>query len=69
MTYQKVKSSIVFKGAMNGFHEMFPLARMFPLAVMHTSFHGTITFSESSGLILCVVGRDFIFPALDYLGN
>ena len=34
-TYQKVDSSIVSKGAMNNFNEMFPLARMFPLAVMH----------------------------------
>ena len=33
--YQKVNSSIVSKGAMNSFKEMFPLARMFPLAVMH----------------------------------
>ena len=35
-TYQKVNSSIVSKGAMNSFNEMFPLARVFPLAVMHT---------------------------------
>ena len=34
-TYQKVKSSTVSKGARNSFKEMFPLARMFPLAVMH----------------------------------
>ena len=36
MTYQKVNGSIVSKDAMNSFNEMFPLARMFPLAVMHT---------------------------------
>ena len=35
MTYQKVDSSIVLKGAMNSFNEMFSLVRMFPLAVMH----------------------------------
>ena len=29
-------SSIVSKGAMNSFKEMFPLVRMFPLAVKHT---------------------------------
>ena len=34
MTYQMINSSIVSKGAMNSFNEMFPLARMFPLAVM-----------------------------------
>ena len=33
--YQKVSSCIVYKGAMNSFNEMLPLARMFPLAVMH----------------------------------
>ena len=32
---QKVNSSIISKGAMNNFKETFPLARMFPLAVMH----------------------------------
>ena len=36
MMYQKVNSSIVSKGAMNSLKEMFPLARMFPLTVMHT---------------------------------
>ena len=35
--YHKVNSSIVSKGAMNSVKEMFPLARMFLLAVMHTS--------------------------------
>ena len=35
MTYQNVNSSIISK-VMNSFNEMFPLARMFPLAVMHT---------------------------------
>ena len=34
-TYQKVNSSIVSKGAMNRFKEIFPLV-MFPLPVMHT---------------------------------
>ena len=34
-SYQKLNSSIVSKGAMNNFNEMFPLTRMFPLAVMH----------------------------------
>ena len=34
-TYQMVNSSVVSKGAMNSSNEMFPLARMFPLAVMH----------------------------------
>ena len=36
MTYQKINSSIASKGVMNSFKEMFPFARMFPLAVMHT---------------------------------
>ena len=35
MMYQKINSSVVSKGAMNKFREMFPLARIFPLAVMH----------------------------------
>ena len=35
-TYRKVNSSIVLKGAMNSFNVMFPLARMFPVAVIHT---------------------------------
>ena len=34
-TYQRINSSIVSKGAMNSFKEIFPLARIFPLAVMH----------------------------------
>ena len=34
--YQKINSSIVSKDAMNKFKEMFPLARMFPLAIVHT---------------------------------
>ena len=33
-TYQKINSSIVSKGALISFKEMFPLDRMFPLAVM-----------------------------------
>ena len=33
-THQELNSSIIFKGAMN-FKKMFPLARMFPLAVIH----------------------------------
>ena len=36
MTYQKVNSSMVSKSAMNCFNEMFSLARMFLLAIMHT---------------------------------
>ena len=35
MLYQNVDSSIVSKGAMNVFNEIFPLARIFPLVVMH----------------------------------
>ena len=38
MTYQKINSSIVSKGTMDSFKEMFPLVRMFPLAVMHTPY-------------------------------
>ena len=35
-TYQKLNSSVVSKGAMKSFNEMFPLVRIiFPLAVMH----------------------------------
>ena len=37
-TYQKINSSIVSDGAMNRFKEMFPIARMFPLPVMHSVF-------------------------------
>ena len=33
---QKFNNPIVSKGAMNSFKDMFPLARMFLLAVMHT---------------------------------
>ena len=33
-----INSSIVSKDAVNKFKEMFPLARMIPLAVMHTPF-------------------------------
>ena len=36
--YQKVNSSIVSKGVMNSFNEMFPLARMFPQVVMNRVF-------------------------------
>ena len=36
--YQKINSSIVSKGAMNSYKEMFPLARMFPLAVMQVFY-------------------------------
>ena len=35
-TYQNVYSSIVSKGTMNSFNDKIPLARTFPLAVMHT---------------------------------
>ena len=35
-TYQKINSSIVSKGVINSFNKKFPLARMFPLAIMHT---------------------------------
>ena len=49
-TYQKEKvdSSIVSKDAMNSFNEMFPLARMFPPAVMHTpcGFSKNLFFRE-----------------------
>ena len=34
-TYQKINSSIFYKGALNKFKQMFLLVRMFPLAVMH----------------------------------
>ena len=34
--YQNINSSIIFKCAMNSFREMFSLARIFPLALMHT---------------------------------
>ena len=34
-----INSPIVSKGAMNSFKEMFPLARMFPVVVMHSDFH------------------------------
>ena len=33
--YQTINSSIVSKGAMNCLNKMFPLARIFPLAVMY----------------------------------
>ena len=33
----KINSSVISKGAMNKLREMFPLARMFPLASMHTT--------------------------------
>ena len=33
-----INSSIVSEGAMNSFKEIFPLARMFPLPVMHRVF-------------------------------
>ena len=49
--YQKVDSSMVSKGAMNSFNEMFPLARMFPLAVMHSgsnSLGGVKNFLKSN---------------------
>ena len=44
-TYQKVNSSFVSKGPMNSFNKMFPLARIFPLAVMH---YLVVTFQCSS---------------------
>ena len=34
--YQKINGYIVSKGAMNSFKEIFPLSRMFPLAVKYT---------------------------------
>ena len=37
--HQKVNSSIVSKCAMKSFNETFPLARIFPLAIMHTPSH------------------------------
>ena len=37
-TYQMINSSLVSKGAMNSFKEMFPLARLFPLTVMHRGY-------------------------------
>ena len=40
--YQKTNSSIVPKGAINSFKEMFPVARMFPLAVMHRVLLGKV---------------------------
>ena len=43
-TYQKVNSSIIVStGVMNDFNERFPLAKMFPLAVMHKGTDG-VTF-------------------------
>ena len=50
-TYQNINSSIVSKGAMNSFNEIFPLARMFPLAVIHRGyemlvFQKMITFAH-----------------------
>ena len=36
--YQKVNSSIVSKGAINSFKEIFSPVRIFLLAVMHTPF-------------------------------
>ena len=54
-TYQKINSSIVSKGAMNILTEMFPLARMFPLAVMHGA---SFQFERSHGNWL----RSPIFP-------
>ena len=61
-TYQKVNSSIVSKGAMNNFNEMFPLARMFPLAVMHRGYSKKggvsliFTLTLSSVIFLSVCG-------------
>ena len=52
--YQKVNSSIVSKGAMKSFNERFPLARMFPLAVMHRGdFHVLINTKY-----LCLKNKD-----------
>ena len=63
VTYQKFNSSIVSKGAMNNFNEMFPLARMIPLAVMHrgcskkrgVSLIFTLTLSSVIFLSVCGV--------------
>ena len=46
MTYQKVNSFILSKSAMNSFKEMFPLSRMFPLAVMHTNPSSPLKFPK-----------------------
>ena len=56
--YQKVNSSIVSKGDMNSFNEIFPLARMFPLAVIHRGykiwhFHGDAIFEWPSKNMHC----------------
>ena len=46
-TYQKVNSSIASQGAMKSFNEMFPLASMFPLAIMQTPpFSWILTFHQ-----------------------
>ena len=43
MTHHKVNSSIVSKGAMNSYDEMFPLAKMFSLAVIHMGYPKLVT--------------------------
>ena len=50
-TYQKVNSSIVSKGAMNSFNEMFPQA-MFPLVAMHKGSQNSLVckFSSNTGI-------------------
>ena len=48
--YQKVNSSIVSESAMNSFNEMFPLARMFPLAIMHRKLFCLPPFCYTSEL-------------------
>ena len=49
-TYQKINSSIISKGVMNSFKVMFPLARMFPLAVMHKGFEQFLEIRKYRGV-------------------
>ena len=57
--YQKVNSSIVSKGAMNSFNKIFPLATMFPLAVMHTT-------SDTMEVFL-YLGKYYLKPVTTFL--
>ena len=58
--YQKVNTSIVFRGAMNNFNEMFPLAKIFPLAVMHRGRWGEGTKNLNfKGMYLCMTPMVF----------
>ena len=47
MRHQKVNSSIVSKGAVNSFNEMFSLAKMFSQAVMHMVITKTMDESQT----------------------